>query len=191
MKFSSDLLARWLQSTGRQNWLGQGSDLADIEVPALLVPVVIPTGPIGPQIVPRTQGAGTFPNLEIQRESYVATFGSPTGPNVAAGVNDIVYPRFARGAWDITIHLDAWSDFSKVPNVAPGLINATLLRSSGAPQWTLLTLYAVANVPQRDVFRLPNVSFDDDGWELIFQTGSTGAAQNYVVTHSIFAARLS
>jgi len=174
MKFSSDLLYRWVRAIGTGNSL---PDSLDLEIPTALVPVVSVPGPL-------SRFAG-FSNTDNQRESFVAAQTMSLAASQAAITARL--GTLGRGLWEITLWAIFVASYTQAYTTDPeGLI--TLVDNIGT-ETRIQGFFAVLNVPQSYTQRF-RILTPDDGWHLRGDLAATGVAQTQALTAAIIANRL-
>jgi hypothetical protein len=189
VKFGTDLLARFVQSTGRT----VSRDSLQAFDPALyagLVPVVSVPGPLG------KGGAnlfvtGAFPDARApSRESFSAN--ENFFQNAATAFFVRVIPSFGRGLWDITVSAGCLTDYNGTDNLNSRPYSLRILSEQGPGiESTLWQAWAQAGVPQ---FLQPirfQMLFPDDTFGFTTAYCTTIAAQSFRTWCTIIANRLS
>lgn len=95
MKFVTDMLSRWATATGRQAGV-QLRGIAELDLPASLVPVFMPRVPI-----PYAGPGLTAPSAVLQRDSFFT--GLDGGATGVVAATDVELAALGRGDWEIFV----------------------------------------------------------------------------------------
>jgi len=161
MRFTSDLIYRWIRAQGAGD---SRPDEAEIEIPPVIVPVITVPGPF------RDLGTALI-STEIQRESFamdVATNRAASQPEASPSLC-----TFGRGLWKIRIHFMHHSDFTGVPSAVGGVL---FLGDPAGGAAGIARFGNIANASQMVVVEF-FAMFNRDGWLLGVTQGATGVGQ--------------
>lgn len=161
MKFTSDLLYRWVRAQGSGD---ARPDEGEIEVPTLLVPVVQVPGPVG--------GTPATSNVPTQRESLVLGSLVTQAASQAAAETSLIL--LGRGLWRLQTHVRFSADFTGPPADVGGALGFRH-PSLGVTQ-RVVHFQFLANLSQQ-VFVDFTLMVSADDFVVLVVIGATGAAQ--------------
>lgn len=175
MRFSSDLLYRWVRSTGR----GDGAPASqDLELPEAILPIVSLPGPI-------SKFSG-FNSSGVQRESFVASATIAQAASAGAATNRV--GTLGRGLWDVSIIGSMVASYTQVFTAAPEVL--LQLQDSDGSNTGILRFYAVLNVPQFFAIRFL-LLVAEDGWFFFLDHAATGVGETQASNATMIANRLN